>query len=198
MSFITKQLLPDEKVILLVRPHGLVLLKAIGVNIVSIALILWLAHALENNWPVFLCLVPLIYLLWAILARWKREYVVTDRRVVKHEGVFFVTSFDAPLDKINNIFHTQSLFGRILNYGDVGLETASEQGTTSFSFIPRPVAFKNAVVAQREYHRAPVRDPSVSRENIPRLLEELASLRDRNVITPAEFETKKKALLDQI
>jgi len=198
MSFVNDQLLPGERLVLLVRPHPLVLLRMILLNIAAAALLLWLGYALDEYWLLLFYLVPLGFLIWEILVRHRCEYIVTDCRVVKQEGIFSVRSFDASLDKINNVFHSQSLLGRILNYGDVGLETASEQGTTSFHFIPAPVAFKNAVAAQRGLRKAMVQDPSMLRENIPRLLEELASLRDRNIITPEEFEAKKKALLDKI
>ena len=146
-----------------------------------------------------LYLIPLIYHFWKWLTWRKREYILTDQRVVKQEGVFSVSSFDASLDKINNVFHQQSFFGRLLNYGEVGLETASEQGTTIFSFLSHPLVFKNAIVRQREMYNAtsriPVAPPQIS---VPQLIEELASLRDRQIITEIEFQEKKKALLEKL
>jgi uncharacterized membrane protein YdbT with pleckstrin-like domain len=168
---------------------------------VSLVILAGLAYTLQGYyWILLFVLAPLLYLIWEILVRQSREYIVTDRRVVKQEGIFSIHSFDAPLDKVNNVFHEQNVLGRIFKYGNVGLETASEQGTTLFEFIPEPVRFKNMIVAQREKRASnPSPQPAArTREDVPRLLNELAALRDRNVISAAEFEAKKKALLDQL
>jgi uncharacterized membrane protein YdbT with pleckstrin-like domain len=200
MSFTKDQLLPGEKLILLTHQHYLVLLRAIVVNIAILAVLLGITIALGRPWLLLFQIIPLIYLTWEILVRSQREYILTDRRVVKQEGVFSITSFDASLDKVNNVFHEQSLLGRVFRYGDVGLETASEQGTTVFNKVPDPVNFKNSIVRERESYKS-VSATTASgggKEDIPRLIQDLASLRDRNIITGEEFESKKRALLDRI
>jgi uncharacterized membrane protein YdbT with pleckstrin-like domain len=200
MSFTKKQLLPGEQVIILARQHPVILIRPILLNLACAAVLVGLTYTYPRYaWMLLFILIPLSILLWEILVRKNREFVITDRRVVRNEGVFSVSSFDAPLDKINNVFHEQSLLGRIFRYGKVGLETASEQGTTNFDLMPNPVEFKNAIVRQRELSRpATMQTISANGRDVPRLLEELAALRDRNVITAAEFEQKKKALLDKI
>ncbi len=205
MSFTKKQLLPGEQLVSLEHQHVIVLVKPILLNVVCVVVFLILSYELRNHWSMSywimsLCLIPLGILAWDMLVRKGREYIVTDRRVVRNEGVFNTSSFDAPLDKINNVFHEQSLMGRIFKYGRVGLETASEQGTTIFDYIPRPVEFKNCIVRQRETSKGSSSASDVTRAapNVAQLLDDLARLRDRNVITPAEFEAKKKALLDKI
>jgi uncharacterized membrane protein YdbT with pleckstrin-like domain len=200
MSFTKKHLLPDEQLIVLARQHPAILIRPILLNLACAAVLIGLTYAYpQYAWMLLLILIPLSVLFWEMLVRKHREFIITDRRVVRNEGVFSVSSFDAPLDKINNVFHEQTLLGRIFRYGKVGLETASEQGTTIFDLIPNPVEFKNCIVRQRELNRpAPVQSVSSTRQDIPRLLDDLATLRDRNVITAAEFEQKKKALLDRI
>ena len=197
MSFVKDQMLPNEHLVVLARQHILVLARAVLLNII-VAVLIALAWTVARTGLLLLYLPSVGYLIWKIVTRQKREYIVTDRRVVKHEGVLSITSFEAPLDKINNVFHEQSLLGRVFKYGDVGLETASEQGTTIFSFLPDPVKFKNFIMQQREIYTSSARAGDEGRRNIPRLIEELASLRDRNVITREEFELKKKALLDEV
>jgi uncharacterized membrane protein YdbT with pleckstrin-like domain len=186
--------------VILAHQHWLVLLKPILLNVAALAVFAGISYTLNN--PVFLAfqIFPLAFLGWEVLVRRSREYVLTDHRVVKQEGIFSISSFDASLDKVNNTFHEQNLFGRLFNYGNVGLETASEQGTTVFSFIPNPLNFKNSLVRQRELYKsmADKQSPPQSRESIPRLIEELASLRDRQLISSAEFEEKKKALLGKL
>jgi uncharacterized membrane protein YdbT with pleckstrin-like domain len=199
MSFTKKQLLRDEKLIILARQHPLILFRPILVNVIALALLIWISLYFGKIWFLAFYLAPLLYFLWEFFAWHKREYVLTDRRVVRQEGVLSSSSFDAPLDKINNVFHKQSLMGRLLNYGEVGLETASEQGTTIFDFLSHPLDFKNCIVSQRERSRTDsISAVSNPLPNIPQLIEDLASLRDKNIISESEFLEKKKALLEKI
>jgi uncharacterized membrane protein YdbT with pleckstrin-like domain len=199
MSFTKEQLLPGETVVMLARQHPLVLFRPVLLNIIVLALLIGLSYVARNAWLLAFFAVPLIYFLWEFLVWRKREYILTDRRVVKQEGVLSISSFDAPLDKINNVFHQQTLMGRLFKYGEVGLETASEQGTTIFDFLSRPLEFKNCIVNQRELCKADSNSTyKITQSSVPRLLEELASLRDRNIISSAEFEEKKRTLLNKI
>jgi uncharacterized membrane protein YdbT with pleckstrin-like domain len=199
MSFTKNQLLPGENLILLARQHPFVLLKPVLLNLLVLTLLAILSIHFENAWLLIPGLATLAYLLLKYLEWKRREYILTDRRIVKQEGVFSISSFDAPLDKINNVFHRQSLLGRLFQYGEVGLETASEQGTTIFNFLSRPVAFKNSLVRERELYMGGGDTANAAQsQDVPRLLEELASLRDRNIITQSEFEEKKRTLLQKI
>lgn len=199
MSFTKDQLLPGENLILLARQHPLVLFRPVLLNLVTLAILAGLSIELAKAWIMAFYIAPLLYFLWEFLEWHRREYILTDRRVVRQEGVFSISSFDAPLDKINNVFHQQSLMGRLLKYGRVGLETASEQGTTLFDYLSRPVDFKNAIVRQRELYRGPGGAVNAgSQPSIPQLIQELSSLRERNVITAEEFEAKKRSLLDKL
>jgi len=199
MSFAKRQLLPDEKVIVLARQHPLVLFRAVLLNLLALAILIGLSVISGMAWFMAFYLAPLAYFFWEYLAWHNREYILTNRRVVKQEGVFSVSSLDAALDKINNVYHKQSFVGRLLKYGEVKLETASEQGITVFDFLSRPVEFKNSIVRQREMYRGQPGFANASPPaDIPRLIEDLASLRSRNIISADEFEEKKRALLEKL
>jgi uncharacterized membrane protein YdbT with pleckstrin-like domain len=199
MPFTKNQLLPDERLVFLARQHPLVLLWPILLNLIVLILLVALSFYSGRVWLLAFYLAPLLYFLWKFLAWQKKEYILTDHRVVVQEGVLSISSLDAPLDKINNVYHSQSLMGRLLKYGDVGLETASEQGTSTFRFLSNPLSFKNFIVRQRELYRA---DSSATKPvlqaHILQMLEDLASLRDRKIITESEFQEKKKSLLQKI
>jgi uncharacterized membrane protein YdbT with pleckstrin-like domain len=199
VSFTKNQLLPGEELIILTHQHFLVLARSIVINVAALGILIAISWATSRFWIIYFDIVPLCILFWEVLARRKGEYIVTNRRVVKQEGVFSITSFDAPLDKINNVFHEQTLIGRLFKYGNVGLETASEQGTTMFYHVPDPVGFKNSIVHQREVYSTSGRgEGAAPREAVPRLIEDLASLKERNIISAEEFEAKKRILLDRI
>jgi uncharacterized membrane protein YdbT with pleckstrin-like domain len=200
MSFTKHQLLPEEQLILLARQHVFVLIKPLIITLVILAVLAALFYFnITGAWILLCCLAPLAYFGYKIFDWKSREFILTDHRMVRQEGVFSISSLDAPLDKINNVFHRQTLMGRLFKYGEVGLETASEQGTTILDFLSRPLVFKNALVRQRELSLEGNKSSNSSQPpDIPKLLEDLASLRDRNIISAAEFEEKKKALLQKI
>jgi len=198
MSFSKEQLLPGETLVAEVRQHPIVLFRPVLLNIISAAVLVGLSLA-QEWWFIFLDVFPILYLLWELVTRRNRLYILTDRRLVKREGVFSVTSFDASLDKINHVFHEQTLLGRIWRFGTVGIESASERGATLFPYTPYPAKFKNQIVQQREeYKLAPELLKGGSTHSLTHLLEELASLRDREIITVSEFEEKKRSLLRRI
>lgn len=190
-------LIPGETVVLCTHRHVLTLAGAIIINIAALVLLSWISYALGEYRLLWLLIVPLVFLLWRILLRARKLYIITNLRVIRQEGLIAISSLDASLDKINNVFYEQSVAGRILGYGNVGLETASEKGTIVFHIIPDPQGFKNCVLMQRERYSPSRADERTQPDplSIPKLLEELASLRDRNIITAEEFQQKKKQLL---
>lgn len=194
MSFTEDQLLPGEELVILTRQHPLVLFRPAALTL----LVLALSVLFQKLWILLFLLPVLSYFGCRLLAWRRREYVLTDRRVVRQEGVFSTSSIDSPLDKINNVFHRQSLPGRLLRYGDVGLETASEQGTTVFTFLSNPLAFKNAIVRERERRGSDAHQNDAPHDDIPRMIEDLASLRDRKILSESEFQEKKKSLLQKM
>jgi uncharacterized membrane protein YdbT with pleckstrin-like domain len=199
MSFTREQLLPGEKLVVLARQHLLVLFWPSLLSFISLIILILLSFNYKWVWFMAFFLVPLAYFLREFMAWRNREYILTDRRVVIQKGIFSISSFDAPLDKINNVFHRQSLLGRLLKYGEVGLETASEQGTTLFDFLSHPLDFKNSIVRQRELCRLDIGSAGEAHQpSVPQLLEQLASLRDRSIISEAEFQEKKRILLEKI
>jgi len=92
-------------------------------------------------------------LLYYILRRATTRYVVTNRRVISEYGILNKKSKESPLDRINNISHSQSIVGRIFNYGDVQIQTASEMGATVFKFLPAPKQFKWEITNQVDLYK---------------------------------------------
>ena len=142
-----------------------------------------------------------ITLLFKLVVLRSYEHVLTNRRLIQQTGILNKRSSDAPLDKVNNVEHLQTLWGRMLGYGDVEIDTASEHGCTRFANISRPLEFKNAIAAAAEAYRsrrfAPVAAPSAAPSGADRL-RELKSLLDDGLISPEEFEVKRRKLLEEI
>lgn len=127
------------------------------------------------------------------------EHVLTNRRMIQQTGILNKRSMDAPLDKVNNVEHWQTVWGRMLGYGDVEIDTASEHGATRFRDIRLPLEFKSAIVAATEAYRsrrfAPVAPAAPSGAD---RIRQLKALLDDGLISAEEFEAKRRQLLEEI
>ena len=81
-------------------------------------------------------------------------WAVTNLRVVDEQGIFRRFSKESPLDKINNLSYSQSIPGRLLNFGNVEIQTAAEDGATIYRKVARPKQLKETIARGRdEYAR---------------------------------------------
>jgi hypothetical protein len=162
------------------------------------------------------------YLEWRV-----ERYLVTTRRVIETGGVISKYSKDTALPMITDMIVHHPWIGRILGFGEIDLLTASEQGTNKIRFLPEADEFKRTLLdARHEYEMeigggrvvhdaapapapapvaapapAPAPAPAVGRitaAEVDASITHLADLRDRGLITPAEFESKKQDLLDRL
>jgi Bacterial PH domain/Short C-terminal domain len=169
-------------------------------------LVAWNLSGRQQGWVLALGGVVVgVALLWA-LARYvelaANQYVLSDRRLLRIRGIISQSSMDSYLDKINNVEHHQSFWGRLLGYGDVEIDTAG--GAEVFPRISQPLAFKRAVdAAILAYRKGPAGPPAATAAASPssgaaERIRQLKRLLDDGLISPAEFEAKRKQLLDQI
>jgi len=83
---------------------------------------------------------------WTAIRYVNQEYVLTNRRVIQVEGVFNRKSVDSSLEKINDAVLSQSFFGRMFDFGDLTVLTASDSAIDKMHMIRRPIAFKKAML----------------------------------------------------
>jgi uncharacterized membrane protein YdbT with pleckstrin-like domain len=146
-----------------------------------------------------LAVILAILILWKLLVLRSYEHVLTNRRMIQQIGIFNKRSMDAPLDKVNNVEHWQTLWGRILGYGDVEIDTASEHGATRFTDIARPLEFKSAIVGATEAYRSRRFAPAApAAPSGAERMRQLKSLLDDGLISQEEFEMKRRKLLEEI
>jgi uncharacterized membrane protein YdbT with pleckstrin-like domain len=198
----------NEQVIFVTHHHWLVLAgEILTESLLSVALVV-LVTLIWHFWvpnPLvalgyLLLIVPLISL-WRDVLIWKnREYVVTNRRVIQLSGVFSKNVTDSSLDKVNDVKMSQSFLGRLLDYGNIEILTASELGVNKFTYIGRPIQYKTAMInAKEKLEHAPVETASVRPvATAADLLSQLDVLRQHGVLTETEFQTKKAELLKRM
>jgi hypothetical protein len=147
---------------------------------------------------------------------WKaEEYLITNRRVIKTEGLIDKKEGDSSLEKINDAVLKQGVLGRLLKYGDLEILTANEDAIDRYQMLGHVVEFKKAMLNAKndldDGIRRPVSVPQgaapvavavaarpTSTDDITSTLAKLADLRDKGAITPAEYEAKKAELLGRI
>jgi uncharacterized membrane protein YdbT with pleckstrin-like domain len=203
---IEDQLQSGEEIVYRAHPSRIVLVPLVAtIAVVTIAgLLLW--HAAGAGWAVAAVVADLVLgavLLWKLIVLRSFEYVLTDHRVIRQTGVLTRSSMDAHLDKINNVEHRQTLWGRLLGYGDVEIDTASGTGATVFAGISRPLEWKRAIVTAREAYLAKTRGDRSDRAAAvaPSGAERMRQLRqmlDDGLISQHEFEAKRRQLLAEL
>lgn len=143
-----------------------------------------------------------------------QDYIVTNRRVLKVEGIFNKRSADSSLEKINDAVLDQNLLGRILGYGDLDILTAADVAIDKYRMLNQAPGFKKAMLDQKhalelELTRMPgppLRAPGtggassrpMTADEVTRALGDLANLRDRGALSPEEYEAKKQELLARL
>lgn len=199
--YIKSMLGENERIVLVTRQHWFVLFSNILLEILLIVLLVVGVSAAAVVYPqagfgFILVLVPLIGMLRDILIWNNHEYLVTNRRVIQISGIFNKDVVDSSLEKVNDVKMNQSFFGRMFDYGDVEILTASEIGVNLFKRIGDPVKFKTAMLNAKEKLGYAESGAHAQRaESIPAQIAELDELRKQGIVTEAEFQAKKKELL---
>ncbi len=145
----------------------------------------------------------------AFLARRVRadvdEFVVTNRRVIRKVGLFAREVQHAPLEKIQDITIEQGFVARMLGYGTVIVETASENGMLVFPSIASPEGLRTHVWGQAPVagqapaapEPVPLSLPPASPPPRARL-EELENLKQRGLVTQDEYAAKRREILSRL
>ncbi len=204
-NYLQELLGKNENILLITRQHWFVLFSSIALEILLIVILVLAVIALSFVNPMatvgfVLVLIPLAGMLRDIVIWYNREYVVTNRRVIQITGVFSKNVVDSSLEKVNDVKMSQSFWGRLFDYGDVEILTASEIGVNLFKRIGDPVKFKTAMLNAKEQLGFGEEAGGERRaaNDIPTLIAELDELRKKGIISEEEFQKKKTELLQKI
>ena len=95
-------------------------------------------------------LVGLALLAKAFVTWWSEEYFVTNQKVMKVGGIVRKTAEGSALEKINDIKIEQSLLGRWLGYGTLGVLTAADESNLHYTAMREPMEFRKVVLDQKQ------------------------------------------------
>lgn len=159
-----------------------------------------------------------LILSWSIVGdyvRWFAEvYLLTDRRLVLTSGILNKTIIDEiPLGHISRVKIHYSLPGRLVGYATLLIESEKEHTLSTLTYIGRPEEGKQRILEAIQsyqygyqylpedlaYSPTPPGNGQVTiHRSLERSLEELVALRDRGILSPAEFEAKRQELLSRM
>ena len=220
MPYPKKLLNEGEEIALDLRPHWWFFSKHIATGIplfVVGGLIAFMKHGgLKTALLILWGIAAVVWAGWLALKylEWNfTHFVVTDDRVIYRTGVIAKRGVEIPMERINNINFHQGIFERVIGAGDLDIESAGRDGQSHFDDVWHPDGVQQELYRQMEANAkkragwsnpAPTYAPSApsapapAPPTVPEQLQQLADLRDRGVITAAEFETKKAQLLERM
>ena len=225
MAFPERLLAEDEELIYDLRPHWLTLVVPVAITVaVTVAVLAaWVvmpAGDLQQPARFVVGVLGVVVLLVTVVGRvlrWATTHLVlTTERLIFRSGVVAKFGREIPLERINDVTFSQSLFERLIGAGDLLIESAGEHGQSRFANIRDPEAVQLELYRQMEAndrrragHATTRPHPAVAdRTPTPPTrgprppsplddLERLADLRDRGAVTEEEFQRMKRELLDR-
>jgi len=206
MGFPPDLLNESEEVVLDLRPHWAKLFFPVVWVVVAIAAtaasrILDAPPAL--TFALLAVLAVAVVLLLARYVRWTTiNFVVTNERLIHREGIIAKKGIEIPLDRVQTIRFSQTVFERMIGAGDLLIESAGETGQNTFTDIRKPSVVQNVIYREIEAHEnrrvdrmAGRHGPMAAGLSVAEQLEKLHHLLQQGAINPAEYEAQKARLL---
>lgn len=206
MPFSDDQLYSAEEVVLDLRPHWWFFANQatslVGALVLGVIALLFINEAVVNLMAAGLIVFVLAWFIARYIVWSTTSFVVTTDRLISRSGVFSRQGTEIPLERVNTVFFSQTLFERLIGSGDLEIESAGEQGSQQFSDIRKPLNVQNEIYRQMEHNENRKYD-RVGRNlggglSIPEQIEKLDELRQKGIISDAEFDQKKSELLDRM
>ncbi len=163
MARYTDSLLMDgEHVLYRTRQHplGRIVAARWGIVMVGVAIAALLVIFIGNpggtardvlGWVTLALLVlGVVNIVWIYFHWWAEDYVITNRRILKVEGLFNKRAADSSLEKINDAILEQSVFGRMFDWGDLKVLTAAEENADDYHLLHHAPTFKKTMLLAKQ------------------------------------------------
>lgn len=210
MPFPRRLLIPDEQLVLDLRPHPIALVMPTVVTIVGFVAASWLTAKTDVAdwvwWVLFLILLVL-YPVPKLIAWLTSNFAVTSDRVIHRQGFIAKRSMEIPLEAINDVRFEQGILDRVVGAGTLVISSASEFGRNTFDDIRHPEAVQKVIYEQGESNKKRMYQGSAAGQGPPppppaapsatTELERLARLRADGVLSEEEFQVQKAKILGQ-
>ena len=204
-TFPRRLLAEHENLVFDKKPHWIALAPAAFWALVIVVATFFALRVFDDlAWVVLLvAAVALLFLSVGPFLQWLyTNFVLTSDRLITRSGVIAKQSKEIPLERINDVTFTQSIFERMLGAGDLMVESAGERGQTRITAVRNPEQMQLTIYKETEKNNDRMMgrgDPAPRAEaTIPEQIEALSRLKEQGVISVTEFEAKKQELLKRI
>jgi len=203
-----------EKILLVTYSSWTTLIMPVVVAVLGLAAAIFIVIKTSSPWGWLAAVLGIGYYVIQYL-NWKVNiWVVTNFRVIDETGLLSHFAKESPLDKINNVSYEQPVLGRLLNYGQVVIQTAAEVGATVYEKVQHPKRLKDTITAAQSEHqtwqfsnqaaqmaaaldgRTGVAAQKADGPQIAAELEKLFELKMKGAITEEEYLRAKDRLLN--
>jgi uncharacterized membrane protein YdbT with pleckstrin-like domain len=211
MGYLESIMGKSEEIVFRTRRHWFVIARDVIVSVLLSLLVIAVVVALlapthqYSALGLLLLVLTLGFLFITCLQWWNEQYIVTNRRIVQMDGVLNKHVIDSSLEKVNDVVLDQSYLGRLLDYGNLEILTASDIGINKLWKLSHPITFKKAMLNAKEamgmHDDVPMHGADhtgKAQPTVPELITQLATLRDQGVLTEEEFQTKKTELMSRL
>jgi membrane protein YdbS with pleckstrin-like domain len=219
MSYVEKNLTPGEEILLQPRYHWVRFVPGASVAVLGAALAaassFFVPAATDGTGSslrsTLLVVAGVLFLGGALGMAWRAlvdsfdEFAITSFRVIRKGGFVTRSVRQIPLEKVQDVNVRSTLGGRWLSYGDVELQTAGSDSTVIFPRILHPEKFRNVLFTHSRPQaagadglggRGAVAPPS--RDSVEERLKEAERLYKMGVLSDAEYQEKRQALIKEL
>jgi uncharacterized membrane protein YdbT with pleckstrin-like domain len=148
VGYVERHLLPNERVVYKTRLHWILFFKPALVFLAGVVLAALLRRVLDPPWLWYFGLAVMAAgVVWGFVhfvELMTSEFAVTNSRLIFKVGLIARYTTELLLSKVESIGVTQTLLGRLLNYGDLTV-TGTGGAREVFRRVADPIGFRNHV-----------------------------------------------------
>ena len=200
----------DEKVLLITRTSWITLILPALIALVGFVIAFFIDFF---GWGLAVSIPLLLYFLYKYFEWRVNIWAVTNCRVIDETGLLSHYAKESPLEKINNVSYDQTLFGRILDFGHVEIQTAAEIGSTDYHNVHGPKLLKDTItLAQADFKTLQLTSQAAHMANamgfrknnaapsgssgLASELEKLYELKQKGILSEEEYNKAKSRILN--
>jgi membrane protein YdbS with pleckstrin-like domain len=158
MAFPRRLLRDGEELIIDLRPHPIAIAFNVFVAVLVLVAMTLILINIPDSWATWVrittatlaILVILVVSVPGIIGWLTSHFVITSERVIQRSGWISKHEKDIPLDRVQNITFSQSIFERMIGAGDLTLESAGEESDTMFKDVRNPEHVQKTIYVIRE------------------------------------------------
>jgi uncharacterized membrane protein YdbT with pleckstrin-like domain len=200
MRYPEKLLSPDEKIVTQFRPHWSRIAREGLLSILVFVLIILIAIQgfSWSGWVIVgLIAAWFVIVIAGFIRWWTTQHVITNERLIHRTGLVAKAGKEIPLEVINDVTSSQSMFERVFGTGNLLIESAGTHGQSRYSDIPNPERVQSLIYEVREERKMHMESggAQTAAESPAAQLATLSRLHDEGKLTDDEFEAEKRKLL---